>query len=99
MRGKSVKTTKVQGVHKVSLQFQKFITKAVDEISSSDLFHVLSGYQGLSSDYQVHFRYAVDELDTVKRTPCKMATTPQEKAHSVHHGLLKPNRISETSEN
>ena len=40
-------------VLKVSLQYQKFITKAIDEISSSDLFHVLSGYQGF---YRVAFR-------------------------------------------
>ena len=32
-------------VHKVPLQFQEFLTKAIDEISSSDLFCVLSGYQ------------------------------------------------------
>ena len=36
----------VQGVHKVSLQFQKFITKAIDETATSGLFHVLGGYQG-----------------------------------------------------
>ena len=32
--------------YKASLQFQKLIAKATDEISSSDLFYVLSDYQG-----------------------------------------------------
>ena len=30
----------VQGVYKVLLQFKKFITKAVDEISYIDLFYI-----------------------------------------------------------
>ena len=44
---------KLQGVHTVSLQFQKFTTKAIYEISSSDLFHVLGGYQDF---YHVAFQ-------------------------------------------
>ena len=46
----------IQDVHKVSLQFQKFITKEIDEISSSDLVSVLSGYQGF-----YHIVFQVDE--------------------------------------
>ena len=33
-------TVRIQGVHKVLLQFKKFITKAVDEISYIDLFFI-----------------------------------------------------------
>ena len=43
----------IQGVHKHPLQFQKFVTKAIDEISLSDLFHVLGDYQGF---YQIAFQ-------------------------------------------
>jgi hypothetical protein len=50
-----------QGVHKVSLQFQKFITKAIDEIPSSDLLYVLSGYNRFYHMAFVYFRYPVDE--------------------------------------
>ena len=35
----------IQGVHKVSLQFKNFITKANGEILLLNLFNVLSGYQ------------------------------------------------------
>ena len=34
--------SQLKGVHKVSLQFQKFMTKAIDEISSSGLSRFLS---------------------------------------------------------
>ena len=43
----------VQTVHKVSLQFQKFITEIIDDISSSELFYVLSGFQGF---YNIAFQ-------------------------------------------
>ena len=43
----------MHGVHEVSLQFQKFITQATDEISLSDLFHILGSYQGF---YHIAFQ-------------------------------------------
>ena len=39
----------------------------------------------------LHFRYPVDEQDTVKWLLL-------ERRHSVYHGLLKPNRICRLSE-
>ena len=40
------------GVHEVSLQFRKFVTKTIDETSLSDSFHALGCYQGF---YHVAF--------------------------------------------
>ena len=37
---KNLKKSKIQGVHKLLLQFKKLMTKAVDEISYIDLFFI-----------------------------------------------------------
>ena len=48
----------IQGVHKISLQFQKFITKATDEI----LRQICSMYSVVIKVFiTLHFRYPVDE--------------------------------------
>ena len=73
-------------VHKVSLQFQKFIAKAADEISSSDLSYVL----GLDCIVLLMNKILLNEPFT--KWPLL------ERRYSVYHGLLKPNRIYETFE-
>jgi hypothetical protein len=57
----AISNLNIQSVHKASLQFQKFITKAIDEISSSDLLYVLNGYQSFYHMAFMYVRYPVDE--------------------------------------
>lgn len=60
---KSVWFKSACGVHKVSLQFKTFITNAIDEICSSDLFYVLGGFQRWSGRCGIiHFSSMGDQL-------------------------------------
>ena len=63
-----------EGVHKVLLQFKKFITKAIDEISYIDLFYINQCLLKFFVSAEI-FMCLINVLINL----CKMAT-PQEKA-------------------
>ncbi|KAF3425105.1 hypothetical protein E2986_12817, partial [Frieseomelitta varia] len=80
-------------IYKVSLQFQKFITKVIEEISSSDLFYIFSNYQDF-----YHIAFHILLMNKILLNELLKKWLLFKRRHSVCHDLLKPTRICRLSE-
>ena len=87
------RSTNIQGFHKVLLLFKKFITKALDEISYTDLFYIKL----------VFIEVFIQTKIFCFRCMCLVNVFAKwlllKRRHNVYSGLLRQNRMFRLSEN